>query len=47
LTEVKLQGQYTSGYKMAVISLSYQRSGSRILCEGDHEVRVILFREGG
>ncbi len=38
LTEVKLQGQYVSGYKMAVISLTYQRSGTRILCEGDHEV---------
>ena len=38
LTEVKLQGQYLSGYKMAVMSLTYQRSGSKILCEGDHEV---------
>ena len=38
LTEVKLQGQYVSGYKMAVISMNFMRDNDRILCEGPHEV---------
>lgn len=39
LTEVRLSGQFMSGYKMAVISMNYRRDQTRVLCEGDHEVR--------
>lgn len=38
LSDVRLRGQYASGYRMAVISTTYMRNLSRIICEGDHEV---------
>ena len=38
LSEVRLQGQFTSGYRMAIISTTFQRNASRSICAGDHEL---------
>lgn len=38
LAQARLRGQYTSGYRMAVITTTHLGNGSRTLCEGDHEL---------
>ena len=39
LAEVRLKGQYTSGYRMAIVSMTFKGNASRVLCRGEHEVR--------
>ena len=38
LTQVRLKGQYTSGYSGVVISSTYRNDENRIICQGDYEV---------
>eukprot|EP01138_Halocafeteria_seosinensis_P016491 gb/GECG01016822.1/.p1 GENE.gb/GECG01016822.1/~~gb/GECG01016822.1/.p1 ORF type:complete len:624 (+),score=80.88 gb/GECG01016822.1/:1-1872(+) len=38
LTQVRLKGQYTSGYAGVVISSIYKKDENKILCRGDYEM---------
>ena len=38
LAQTRLRGQYTSGYRMAVVTTTHLGNSNRTLCEGDHEM---------
>jgi len=38
LAQARLRGQYTSGYRMAVITTTFMGNSSRSLCKGAHEL---------
>lgn len=38
LSQTRLRGQFASGYRMTVISMTHKGSAERVLCEGEHEM---------
>ena len=47
LAETRLRGQYTSGYRMSIVSTTYLTSPDRVICwdpvkQGKYEVRMIF-----